>query len=47
MVSVLFFHNFIKLHCGYNGQRITGVLVGAVKFLHPTMQYEDSEGAIY
>ena len=36
----IFSHNFIKLRCGYNGQRITGVLVGVVKFLHPTMQYE-------
>ena len=35
----IFFRNFIKLCCGYNVQRITGVLVGAVKFLHPTMQY--------
>ena len=33
----IFFHNFIKLRCGYNGQRITGVLVGAVKFFHHTM----------
>ena len=37
LYGLYIFHNFIKLRCGYNGQRITGVLVGAVKFFHHTM----------